>query len=293
VREIIYLGGEPLLHPDLEAIIECASRWNLQQRLITNGQSLRRVNWSAMKANGLVEVGVSVHSHMAQAHDRYTATIGSWENAIETINELQNCGIAWYIQFSLLRGNVCDVCELSSFLAGRFGVDSFRMDFSRMVEDGRFVGCGDEVLREDDWGQFFTDAISLTTTGVRCSVEAVPLCWLRRLSEKKHFSYQEAKSMVRPCYAWIAQLPIDEMGNARLCPTGGPVVGNILAQGLRSTWKESPLIRSFRGFRWLGLPCITDNGVVVCEEFYECSGACRRTKSPIGICADKLIDHES
>jgi MoaA/NifB/PqqE/SkfB family radical SAM enzyme len=51
VKEVLYLGGEPTLHPKFDDVIELGSRLGLSQRVVTNASRIRERRAQLLAAN--------------------------------------------------------------------------------------------------------------------------------------------------------------------------------------------------------------------------------------------------
>lgn len=86
VKNITLLGGEPLLHPDIDKIIEYISLKGMHVSITTNGQVDKDVLKNIMKYNvDLIYVSIE---GFKDSHDKIRGT-GTWEKAIETVKYLK------------------------------------------------------------------------------------------------------------------------------------------------------------------------------------------------------------
>ena len=264
--EVIYLGGEPTLHPRLFEILHYAEALKMNQCIISNGQLI--TSEFAKKISGIsnLQIGISIHSHNDIIQNSISGYKNSFRNLEQTIRLLEEYNISWYSQTSLIKSNYLFLGELRKFLLKNGNPK--RMDFSRMI-----VGklSKEQFLMENEYIQVFKQINEFDTDKLPIRIEAFPRCWLKKICNDYGFDYEKIKKTVRPCYAWITQISIDIHGNVRLCPTGGMKAGNILEQGIDKIWEKSKNIRFFQSFSWQRKECLE------CDEFVFCVGACKMT----------------
>lgn len=267
-NEVVYLGGEPTIHPQLFQILRYADSLGMAQCMVSNGQMIDEKFSKHLSTIRKFEIGISLHSCNEFVQNKISGNENSFTGIIKAIRALEKYGIPWYSQTSLVKANYLELCQLQNFLTkcGR----PTRMDLSRMVIGTHLP---DQFLTEAEYIKVFKQINHLDTEKLPIRIEAFPRCWLKKIADEYNLSYIKLKAAVRPCYAWTGQISIDIHGNVRLCPTGGKVAGNILEMGLDGVWKKSKAIRDFQTFQWQRPECLT------CDDFAFCGGACKMTCS--------------
>jgi radical SAM protein with 4Fe4S-binding SPASM domain len=92
-------GGEPLMDPDLWAILERGNRMQVYITIATNGTLLTPENCQRMVSLGVNYVEVSLDSIDPKTHDEFRQVKGAWERSIQGIKNVINtpgleCGVA-------------------------------------------------------------------------------------------------------------------------------------------------------------------------------------------------------
>ena len=119
------LGGEPLLREDLEQII-CYAKKKAKVpfvSLYTNALLAGRTRAVRLKEAGLDAALVTLISHRADVHDRFTGKNGSWRQTTENIVHLREAGIKTYTFTAIHRKNFRDYREIYFFAKEKLGVD--------------------------------------------------------------------------------------------------------------------------------------------------------------------------
>lgn len=76
VRRIQFIGGEPMLHPQLKDMItECVGKFDFIE-VYTNGNYINQ-QWCNFFKKNKVNVAISMHSNIPEEHDRVTQVKGS------------------------------------------------------------------------------------------------------------------------------------------------------------------------------------------------------------------------
>jgi radical SAM protein with 4Fe4S-binding SPASM domain len=121
-------GGEPFMRSDIIAIVAAARECGFAVSIITNGTLVTRRIARALAAQGIVDVGVSLHAAHGALHDRLTGNPGSFSAALRSIRILRECGIAVIVKHTVSAANfgqyraIRDLTEKNDWL---FECDSF------------------------------------------------------------------------------------------------------------------------------------------------------------------------
>ncbi len=291
VQEVLYLGGEPTLHPGFDRLLELGAQLGLSQRVVTNGLRLAADRARRLRGWG-VEVGVSLHGAQAEVHDRLTGARGSFARALRGLDALAAAGVAAFVQYSPTRVDREGLPALAALLGSRYG-DAVRfLDVNRLLPYGEGARQGEEVfLDEDGWWGVLRAAGRLARAGGAVRVESVPRCWVRSRAAGDGLDGAAADAILaclRPCYMGVNQLALDPAGRLKLCP-GGPAVGpSLLEVDPAELWRRHPLLVERRELRFLPAACVDYDAGRLCEEFYECGGGCRSAAGVVPGAADPL-----
>jgi len=131
---LILTGGEPLLHPHLEPIVERAAAAGMTCVLGSNGTLLRREAAERLRDAGLRGVGVSLDSTDPAAHDRLRGVPGAWQRTVDALAVLRQAGMPFVVQPSIFSWNRHQIRGLAE-LALRLGAET--VNFYFLVCTGR------------------------------------------------------------------------------------------------------------------------------------------------------------
>ena len=115
-------GGEPLVRPDLPAILAAYSRAGHLPLLYTNGWFVDDAAVERLAEAGVHQVGVSVDFPDAARHDHMRGAVGTWDRAVAATERLaRRLGPKVHLMTVLMRENQEDLETLLS-LSARLGV---------------------------------------------------------------------------------------------------------------------------------------------------------------------------
>jgi GTP 3',8-cyclase len=118
LKRVRLTGGEPLVRPQLERLVEMIHRIGIEEiTLTTNGQTLAR-SMEALAAAGLARVNVSLDS--LDADRFYRITKGDLGRTLEGIEAVDRSGLRPVkINAVVVRENLCEVADLAAWAVDR------------------------------------------------------------------------------------------------------------------------------------------------------------------------------
>jgi radical SAM protein with 4Fe4S-binding SPASM domain len=111
---LILTGGEPLLHPELEAIVERAAAAGMTPVLGSNGTLIRADRAKQLREAGLAGWGVSIDSTEPEKHDRVRGVPGAWKRTLDGLAMLRELGIPFVVQPSIFSWNQHEIAALAN-----------------------------------------------------------------------------------------------------------------------------------------------------------------------------------
>ena len=135
VEDIAFSGGEALLWKGLPKALKFCKSKRIRTTLYTTG--ICDVPGIITNLNGLDTIVFSVYSGSAQIHDSITATNGSFDKTICSINEAVSAGIQTELHFVPMSNNYVQLANVVE-LGKRCGVK--KISVLRLVPQGRNKG---------------------------------------------------------------------------------------------------------------------------------------------------------
>lgn len=242
-RELSLTGGEPLLWPDLERLVEACASSGFRVSILTNGTLLDRKAARALAAAGVAAVQVSLEGPR-DVHDKVRGD-GAFERALEGVKHLQAAGLPVTLNATLSRLNAPRMGELLE-LARNLGVP--RLGFSRLVPSGRGESMRESSCDPEELFALYSRMAESARQGEVELVTSDPLAML--LLDPPEALGAEGGDYgdvpVGGCAAGVSGLTI--MPDLTLLPCRRLAIslGNLRTDSLREIWAASPLLCALR-----------------------------------------------
>jgi len=177
IREVVFTGGEPALHPRLLNLIKFAKFLGYKQiQVQTNGRLFAYLDFCKKAiTSGVNEFGVSLHGHSAKIHDFLTSAPGSFNQTIQGIKNLKSLNQIVMTNTVITTKNYKYLSEIANFLI-KLKVDQFQF---------AFLHIGGTVLKNQNWIiprkknviPYVKKGLELgRKAGKKMMVEAIPFC---------------------------------------------------------------------------------------------------------------------
>ena len=263
VLQVHMSGGEPLLRPDLPALVEHASGLGCYVNLVTSGLGLTSSRLDDLVSRGLAHVQLSAQGATreradllagARAHDRKLV-------AAELVKE---AGLPLSLNVVLHRRNHDQLAGIIE-LAERMGADRLEL------ANTQYYG----------WALRNRDAL-MPTASQLAAAEPVVRAAIDRFRGTMEIVYVVAdyyEPYPKPCmYGWGArQLTVAPDGTVLPCPAASAIstlsLSSVRDTPLAEIWYRSSSFNAYRGEDWMSEPCRTcdrrglDFGGCRCQAF--------------------------
>ncbi|MBI2194125.1 MAG: radical SAM protein [Planctomycetes bacterium] len=236
---LILSGGEPLLRPDLDALVSRAAVLGMRVVLGTNGTLLSPERAVALKERGLAGVGISLDSLLSLRHDEFRGVNGAWQAARGGIEAAREARLDLQLQMTLTRQNLPELPALIRF-AEKVGARALAVFF--LVCTGRGQAMVDLSPQE------YEAALRLIADSHGGKVMVRPRCaptFRRLVAEHKPDSIL-LHSETASCLAGKSYCRITPDGDVTPCPYVPLVAGSFRKSSFREIWESSPLLNSLR-----------------------------------------------
>ena len=264
VVQVNFTGGEPLLRPDLESLIEEARALDLYANLITSGIPLERGRLERFRRLGLDNVQVSIQDARPVESDRI-AGAEAFQRKLEVARWVKELGFPLTINTVLHRENLERVAEVIAL------AEELRADRLELA-NAQYLG----------WA-LLNRAALLPTAEQLERARCVAAAARARLQGR-----MEVVFVVPDYYAQFPPPCMDGWGRrfVVVSPDGlllpcllahtlpGLSFGNVRERSVQELWTGSPGLAAFRGEAWMPEPCRScarrtlDFGGCRCQAFH-------------------------
>ena len=247
---LLFSGGEPLVRSDLSELASYAVEQGMRAVISTNGTMITREKARELRSIGLSYVGISLDG-TSEVHDRFRQVNGSFDRAMEGVENCQLEGLKVGLRMTVSRNNAEEVPAVFDILRER---EIPRVCFYHLVYSGR----GSELI-DQDLGHAQTRRIvdqildrtwDLHRRGMDKEVLTVdnhsdgPYIYLRLLRENPELAekvwqllqYNEGNNSGRGigCISWDGQVHPDQFWREH-------VLGNVLERPFSQIWVDSDI----------------------------------------------------
>jgi MoaA/NifB/PqqE/SkfB family radical SAM enzyme len=142
------IGGEPLIWPDLDEIINVLDPKRFRLSVTTNGWSLTKERASQLAAMGVDRVCISVDSAIAEEHDSFRGVEGAHARAMQAVRNSLDAGMVTQIATVVTHQNLHSEGITNLFqITNELGV---YMDLPLAAPCGEWLGKLDMLCDEED-----------------------------------------------------------------------------------------------------------------------------------------------
>jgi MoaA/NifB/PqqE/SkfB family radical SAM enzyme len=235
VSVINFVGGEPLLRPDLPEIIGSVNKDQSTTVLFTNGSHLydRAVE---LKKAGLDSVYISLDAAEAAKHDQFRGKKGLFDQALKGIARVKSLGLSTGISCSITpeafhAGELARIIELGK----RIGIHEVLIFDA--LPTGRYKHRAD-LVDNPDWIEAMIESV-------------IPYNQDASYPGVVAFAYMTSHRSVG-CSCGTSYLYVSPYGDVMSCDFNHARFGNVLETPLYRLWDEMTSLPDFQQAKWGG-----------------------------------------
>lgn len=249
VISINYTGGEPLVYPYIEELLEFGHTLGFEQVLVTNAIDLFK-HEEILKYIDVI--GISLHGR-PNIHDRLCNKKGAFNIVKQNIDRLlkEYPMINVNINYTLTSDNI-DMTNMK-FIKNFAQKRKIKLCFGRL----NYIGAAHDnnIINPDMYLQKVYDLIK------EYNNISISNCIASCTCNDKY------KFLNHPCGAGISILSIESNGDVKICPSSNYVLGNAFNKSLKSII-NSKALKEYKKLNWLPNICR------ICKDFEHCKGGC-------------------
>jgi radical SAM protein with 4Fe4S-binding SPASM domain len=232
-------GGEPLLHPNLPAILAEMKRRQFAVFLLSNGTLITEAWADKLAALEIDGVQISLEGP-AQIHENIRGP-GSFAAAVSGARNLVAAGVKVIFNATLSRLNAASFLDLVP-LSLSLGVQE--LGFARLVPSGRGEALLDQMLSPEELKKLYREVLSIEVSGLDVGsgdplANQMNLAAAPEAGEGDTFPYGG-------CAAGISGLTLLPDGTILPCRRLPVPLGNVRRDRLREIWATSPVLDALR-----------------------------------------------
>ncbi len=255
-------GGEPLLHPEFREILTGLNLLGLKTAVETNGTLLDEALGVLIQETETF-ISISLDGSRAETHENLRKVKGSFDQTLRAANILQRLAINYQVIFSLHRGNAAELKEVVQ-LARELGAGSLKINPIAVEQRAGQMGRQGELFGARELLDLFKEARALSDADFTIHFDLPPA----------FYPLIEAVSGQAGICGIHNLLGVLSNGTASICGIGEQVealnFGNLLNQGVKSIWKDHPVLQDLR----IKIPAALGGVCSACIHAAYCLGKC-------------------
>ncbi len=210
VLEIRINGGEPLLHPHIDKILNILKQKRLRKVIVTNGTLLDEARIRLLSESDIIPT-VSIDGSNAQEHDFFRGSDGSFQRTVASLKLLQKHRFQYGINCCLHRGNLKSHRQIIE-LAIRNGAS--RIAFLDLKTSLRMSRSSISVPSQTEYERILPELmLDRVRYARKIDVALDTFLTCKPLEE----AFRELKRGYISCYAGRSRLSIDSNGSVYPC----------------------------------------------------------------------------
>ena len=248
VRVLILSGGEPLLRPDLYAIVRHAKAMGFYVGLSSNGTLIEAGNIASVAGLGLDYLGVSLDG-LRETHDRFRRKAGAFDASLAGIRLARDAGIKIGLRFTLTQGNAAELAALLG-LADAEGIDRFYLSHLNYAGRGNINRAQDafhlttrralDTLFDWCWDHIRTAAPKEVVTGNNDADGIYLLQWVRNRMPHKAAHIRRKLAQWGGNASGVNVANIDNLGNVHPDTMWWHhTLGNVRSRSFGDIWRDT------------------------------------------------------
>ncbi|MBP7963564.1 MAG: radical SAM protein [Caldilineaceae bacterium] len=269
VQNLGILGGEPLMRPDLFAVMDYAISKKLAVTLTTNALLIDDATASRMASMGLHDLAVSIDG-IGEVHDQFRGVKGAFRRTVRGLNNLAKHGVPFTIFTVVSKHNLHQLDEIID-LAVELGAAKFA------INDLQPTGRG-QLLRDMCLSQEEFNYLGQAMERKRAQHQNRPtrLLWSGVGKKRSTPDIDRGPLLLSTCGAALTELTVGADGGIRACPFLPPTTENLRQRPLEEIWFDSTELDLYRDRGDLKGQC------GVCQLKYVCGGCRARAEAFLG-----------
>jgi radical SAM protein with 4Fe4S-binding SPASM domain len=261
VSEVLFVGGDPVVHPQFIESLEIAKAEGLTTYVLSNSWSVRPKDKLAY-ALGLIDFcEATILGSAPTSHDRQTQRPGSFDTLVNNLEEVARFGKAIGVCANATPENLHEIYDIVRYISVDRRIPVRSLMIQRIVPSGAASGKFKFGLNLEDVDSLMRQIDRAHRDfGVQILFEdPVPWCTV-----DPQFHKYLAK-----CEWGYTRGAVSSTGALNRCGADDHYrLGTIWDANVQDTWENHPILRSFRSKKYLPDECLS------CDLLSRCGGGC-------------------
>ena len=261
VTEVLFIGGDPVVHPNFISSLEIAKSLGLTTVVLSNTWGIKP-DAEFSQAVGMIDsCEATILGENAESHDAITCTPGSFSKLILNLQRIAACGKKVGVCCNAMPQNLDQIYGIVSRIQNVFQIPVRSLMIQRIIPSGGASGEFKFGLNLDDVEKLMSQIDRVATDfGIPIYFEdPVPWCTV----DKKYHKY------LAKCQWGYTRGSINSTGQLNRCGADDHYrLGTIWDGNIQDIWLKNPILQSFRSKAYLPDECH------ICDLLDKCGGGC-------------------
>jgi radical SAM protein with 4Fe4S-binding SPASM domain len=279
IEELYFVGGDPCSYPHLLSALQLTTEVGIRSTVLSNtldfGTSLNQA------AQYIHSLETTIHGSSSFEHDQVVGIKGAYAALIGNIRRINSLGLSVGVMFNVTPSTFDKFFLAMYNLLRNLELDIAYAMIQRIIPRGRAEGTLKYSVSAPHVRGVFDD-IERVSDELQLPVvfeDPFPLC----IVEQRHHRF------LSRCEWGFSKGAIDAEGNISRCGSDPRYqIGNIFRTDLQWLWENSPILKSFRTYKWLPERCQE------CALLRDCGGGCSLSRiTELDHAPDVLLSDDS
>jgi radical SAM protein with 4Fe4S-binding SPASM domain len=261
VSEILFVGGDPVIHPDFVESLQIAKRLGLKISVLSNSWAIRPLQSFDHAVTLIDSCEATIHGSNAETHDALTQRHGSFTALIKNLQKVASLGKSIGVCTNATPNNLYQIYDIVDVLSNTYRIPIRSLMIQRIVPSGGATGEFKFGLNLNDIDILMRqiDRIVNHFDIPFLFEDPVPWCTV---------DPQFHKYLAR-CEWGYTRGAVNSTGFLNRCGADDQYrLGSIWDGNVQDIWKSNPILQSFRSKQYLPHEC------QLCNLLRQCGGGC-------------------
>ena len=261
VKDVLFVGGDPVVHPDFVKSLEIAKSLGLTTIVLSNSWAIRPAVQLAKIVSLIDYCEATILGATSVTHDSITQRPGSFDFLLESIKRVSECGKPIGICANAMPENLREIFDMVRTVHVDRHIPVRSLMVQRIIPSGRSSGNSRFGLNLDDVDTLMQQ-VHRVHSEFRIPItfeDPVPWC---TVDPQYH-------NLLARCEWGYTRGSINNKGFLNRCGADDHYrLGSIWDGNVQDIWRNHPTLRSFRSKAYLAAECQT------CDLLEKCGGGC-------------------
>lgn len=261
VKEVLFVGGDPVIHPNFLESVKLAKELGLIISVLSNSWAVRPSSALAEALSYIDYCEATILGATPNTHDELSGAPKSFSNLLSNLRQISDHGKSIGICVNAMPQNLGEIYDIVKRLQTEFYIPVRSLMIQRIVPSGAASGNFKFGLNLDDIEILMKQIDRVATEfGIPVQFEdPVPWCTVNPLYHK----------YLARCEWGYTRGSISSTGVLNRCGADDRNrLGSIWANHIQDVWKNHPILKSFRSKEYLPRECKQ------CDLLAKCGGGC-------------------